>query len=57
MCVSHFGSSVKGLSDVASEAYDNVVELATSKLVTNDPGMLYSVKMSFTELMGDVIGK
>ena len=36
-CVSHFGSSVKGLSDVASEAYDNAVDLATSELVADDP--------------------
>ena len=41
VCVSHFGSPVKGLSDVASEAFDNAVDLATSALVTNDPGTLF----------------
>ena len=46
-CVSHFGSSVKGLSDVASEAYDNAVDLATSELVSNDPGMKFSVELRF----------
>ena len=50
VCVSHFGSSVKGISDVASEAYDNAVDLATSELVTSDPdsvlGSLLSENMA-----------
>ena len=45
-CVSHFGSSVKGISDVASEAYDNAVGLATSELVTADPDSVLAALLS-----------